>query len=40
MRETNRLKNPSLADCQNTGYQYALLAPYTYEYTVDVGDER
>lgn len=30
MKETTRLKNPSLADCDVDNYQYALLAPYTY----------
>ncbi len=29
MRETSRLKNPSLADCMNSGYQYGLRVPYT-----------
>lgn len=35
MRETTRLKNPSLADCQTSGYQYGLLTPYTYEYIAE-----
>lgn len=33
MKETSRLSNPSIADCQGSKYQYALLAPYTYNYT-------
>lgn len=32
MKETTRLKNPSLLDCQSSGYNYALLQPYTYTY--------
>lgn len=32
MRETTRLKNPSLADCSSSEYQYGLLQPYIYEY--------
>ena len=34
MKETKRLKNPSLADCMTSGYGYTLLAPYPYSYTV------
>ena len=36
MKETTRLRNPTLLDCQNGGYQYALLAPYIYEYNYEV----
>lgn len=32
MRETSRLRNPSLLDCQDSAYNYALLQPYTYTY--------
>lgn len=40
MKETKRLKNPSLADCMVGGYEYSLLAPYisTTTYTTDIGE--
>ena len=39
MKETKRLKNPSLADCMTSGYGYTLLAPHFYEYTQEIYTE-
>ena len=40
MKETKRLKNPSLADCMAGGYEYSILAPYTTTttYTSNIGE--
>jgi hypothetical protein len=35
MKESSRITTPSIANCINSKYQYTLLQPYKYTYTVD-----
>jgi hypothetical protein len=37
MKESSRIATPSIANCMASQYQYTLLQPYTYTYTVNYG---
>ena len=39
MKESSRVATPSIANCIENTYQYTLLQPYTYNYTVEYGGE-
>lgn len=39
MKESSRITTPSIASCIGNQYQYTLLQPYTYSYTVAYGSE-
>ncbi len=39
MKESSRILTPSIANCIDPTYQYTLLQPYTYTYTVSDGSD-
>jgi hypothetical protein len=39
MKESSRIATPSIANCIGSEYQYTLLQPYVYDYTIEYGRE-
>lgn len=39
MKESNRVSTPSLTNCTDNSYQYALLQPYIFSYSVHYHDD-